>query len=77
MWRKGDFLSRILKKQNEVFNTFIKAVVTHLKQNIEKWCNEKGENMLQPIVAAKQHAKLRTALNVPSHSGHGNKQKVV
>lgn len=63
MWRKGDFLTRILNKLNEVFNTFIKAMMTHLKQNIENWCNWKGENMLQPIVAAKQHAKLRTAQN--------------
>lgn len=46
MWRKGDFLTRILNKLNEVFNTFIKAMMTHLKQNIENWCNWKGENML-------------------------------
>lgn len=44
--RAGDFLSRILNKLNKVFNTSIKLVVTHLKQNIASSYNGKGENML-------------------------------
>lgn len=73
--RTGDFLSRFLNKLNKVFNTSIKSVVTHLKQNIASSCNWEEENVLYPIVSAKWHANLRKSLNILSYGGHGNKWK--